>query len=298
MKQNSKRSLPSAVAGVAIFAVALLGAYAPSATSSSEPPIGSSKLVYSGNWRIEPLVASERVNFDLSYVMSNSGDDVPLAQLGLTAETLRGDAHAIEFEMKTDAGSFVCRGVASKGTGAGTFAFAPDEAYAKAMNAVRSAPLTPGQQVRAGMFDLSTSYVDAVAAAGFGDAPFDTLLSFRMFKVTPEFLRALRRDFPTIASSAVIGALMASGKQHIDLHALHLDFPNDDLDTIVALAAAGVTPAYVAALRAADVRGLSADTAAALRARGVDQAFADRLATKGPHGLSPDEVVRLKDETP
>jgi hypothetical protein len=304
MKEKSKRAGVPLVAGiVAILAVALLGANAPGATTpsaplTSAPPIGSSKFVYSGTWKIEPVAERGTVNFNLNHAMSDSGRDVPLTQLGLTAAALRGDAHAIAFEMKTDAGSFVCRGTVSQGSGAGAFTFVPDERYVKAFNAMQQAPLTPGQQVQAGMFDLSTSYIDAVAAAGFGGMPFETFVSFGMFKVTPEFLRTLRADFPAVDSSAVIGARMASDEKNVDLHALHVDFPSADLDTIVALAVGGVTPAYVAALRAADVRGLSADVVGDLRAHGIDQPFADRLAAKGPHGLSPDEVVRLKYGSP
>jgi hypothetical protein len=179
------------------------------------------------------------------------------------------------------------------GSGSGTFMFVPDEAYAEAYDAARSRPLTPRLQVQAGMFDLRIAYVEALAAAGFGDAPFDTLLGIKWSGVTMEFLHGLRTDFPGVDSSEVVGAWMASGNGRVSLNTLHADFPNEDLDGIVALAATGVTPAFVAALQAADVRGISADSVAALRGHGVDQAFVDHLAAKGPRGLSVDEVVRL-----
>ena len=280
------------LAAIALSSAALLGATVPSPPA---PAAGLSQLMYAGYWKIQPPAKDGSVNFGLSYPasMSNNTDFMPMTRLGLTPEALHGPNHPIEFQLKTEAGTFVCRGNVADGAGSGAFAFVPDEAYAKSYDAVRSRRLTPRQQVQAGIFDLSTAYVDAVASAGFGDAAFDTLVGFKIFGVTPELLRTLHSDFPTMDPSEVVGIWMTIDKQHVDLHALHLDFPNEEVDAIVALASAGVTPAYVAALRSADVRGLTAEGVAVLRMHGVSQAFADSLATKGPHGLSIDEVVRL-----
>jgi len=302
--------MPLVVAAIAVATACILGAYgAPSFTDSPSPvasalhfsdqPAGQSRLIYSGNWKIEASARPGFVNFGIDYPasMSASSHDMPLNQVGLTSRALGGASRTITFDFKTESGTFVCHGKVSKGQGTGTFTFVPDDAYANAYDAIRSQPLTPRQRVQAGMFDLRISYVRGVVAAGFGDITFEALDNFKNFGITPEFLRILHSDFPTIDSSGVMDAAMASLPSDIDLHALHLELPNEDLDAVIALAMAGVTPRYINALRAAGVRGLSADSVVEMNAHGVDQAFADRLATKGPHGLSVDEVVRLANAT-
>jgi hypothetical protein len=281
-----------ALIAIAVFAVAFLGA---NPAGASDSQAGLARLMNSGTWKIQASPKDGAANFELAYPpsMSRSGDDVPLTQLGLTPAALRGAAHAIAFDFKTEAGTFACSGRVADSVGGGSFTFVPDEAFAKSYESLRSTRLTPSEQIKAGMFDLRIGYVTAAVAAGFGDANFDTLIGFKVFGLQPEFLQTLHSDFPSTTSSEVVGAWMASEKQGFALHALHLDFPDEDLDAIMALASAGVTPDYVAALRAARVRGLTADGVAVLRTQGVDQAFVDHLAAKGPHGLSVDEVVRL-----
>jgi hypothetical protein len=283
---------------IAIIGLVFLRAATGIAQAGSQSALA--QLINSGNWTIQPPAKDGSVNFGLSYpaTLSNNTDFVPLSRLGLAADVLNGVSHAIDFELKTEAGTFACHGKVANGDGGGKFAFEPDAAYATAYDAVFSSPLTQRQQVQAGMFDVSVAYVTSVAKAGFGSADFDTLLSMKIFRVTPEFLQALHADFPATAPSDVIGTWMMADKEHVDLHALHLDFPTENFDAITALAVAGVSPAYVAALKAAGVQGLTADGVATLRLHGVNQAFVDRLARNGPRGLSIDDVVRLKESTP
>jgi hypothetical protein len=59
---------------------------------------------------------------------------------------------------------------------------------------------------------------------------------------------------------------------------------------------AGVTPAYIAMLRSADVRWLSANNVTALRSAGVDEAFIKRMIAHGKTGRTIDEVVALKNQ--
>jgi hypothetical protein len=286
-----------ALASAAIFAALFLGAMA--APGYSETQSELSKLINSGTWKIYATEKAGFVNLTLSYsaTLSNSAGIVPLAAMGMQVEELAGE-HSVQFRFPTDAGDFMCQGDAANGNGNGTFVFVPDAAYARAYDAAHPARITPRQQVQAGIFDLSIDFVRAVAAAGFADTPFETLLGMKMFGVTPEFLKALHADFPTADSSEVVGMWMFVDKEHADVHALHLDFPTESLDAVAALAAAGVTPAYVAALRSADVHDISAESVAVLRANGVEQAFLDHLAANGPRGLSVEDVVRLKKAAP
>jgi hypothetical protein len=255
-------------AGAAVLAVALVGAYStPSSASVDAPP----QISYAGKWSIETTGSNDSAHLTLQYPPSSSNDSgmASLSALGLEPGTFGGSGHAVQFGIRRDAGTFVCQGNAGSGSGGGTFKFEPNPQYVRDVVAAGFAAPTLREQVMAGMFDVGTSYVQAMGAAGLRGVRLDKLVDLKIFDLTPEFVAAL-----------------------------HADFPDESIDGFVALHMVGVTPAYVDALRRAGVPNLSADNVSALRAAGVDQAFAERLATKGPHGLSIDEVVRLKETAP
>jgi hypothetical protein len=234
----------------------------PNATEESVP----AEVAYAGTWRIEPLESNESVTFALHYPPSSSNRSGPiaLANLGLTTEALGGQPHPVRFEVRREAGTFVCQGTAGDGRGNGAFRFRPDRGYANAIVDTGLPPLTLHQHIQAGMFDISSRFVQAIVATGLPHVTFPQVLGLRIFRITPEAVSAL-----------------------------HVNFPSASLDDIRALAMSKVTAGYVEALRRANIRNLSADNVAALRASGIDQAFIEGLAAKGYHRLSIDDVVGL-----
>jgi hypothetical protein len=233
--------------------------------NASEEPCPA-EVAYAGTWRIEPIESNESVTFALHYPPSSSNRSSPiaLAKLGLTTEALGGQPHPLRFEVGREAGTFVCQGIAEDGRGNGAFRFRPDPVYANAIVETGIAPLTLHQHIQAGMFDISSRFVKAIAATGLPHVTFSQLIGLRIFRITPE-----------------------------DVNALHVNFPSASLDDIRALAMSKVTAGYVEALRRANISNLSADNVSALRASGIDQAFIEGLAAKGHHDLSIDDVVRL-----
>jgi hypothetical protein len=224
------------------------------------------EIASTGIWRIDPLESNDgKVTFGLAYPAAgnNCSGAFSLATLGLTADALAGPRHPLRFELRREAGTFVCEGTAEDGRGNGEFRFQADPAYANAVGET-DIPFTFRDQIAAGIFDVSQAFVKATAAMGLPHVTFRQLLSLKIFSITPE-----------------------------DASALHANFPSGSLDDIVVLGMMCVTPAYVEALRRADVRGLSVSNVFALRAAGVDQAFIENLAEAGRHGLSIDEVARL-----
>jgi hypothetical protein len=182
----------------------------------------------------------------------------------LTPEALGGDSHAASFELRREAGTFVCRGTAGGGRGKGDFRFDPDPDYASAVAAAGVRLTTVRDHVKAAVFDVSSSFVRAIVAIGLPSVRFADLCALGGLGVAPE-----------------------------DVAGLSAAFPGEDLGDFVSLAMIGVTPAYVEALRRANVDDLSIDNVAALRASGVDQAFIEGLAADGRRGLSIDDVVSL-----
>jgi hypothetical protein len=224
------------------------------------------ELAHRGKWRIEPAESNETVTFGLRYPpsASTSSGRVELAKLGLTVEALSGELHPIGFEVRREAGTFVCQGNAGDGRGDGAFWFRPDLAYANAIAETGLPPLTFRNHVVAGVFNVPSAFVKAIVAIGMPSVTFHHMFGLRMVHITPE-----------------------------DVRAFHAAFPSEGLDGMVSLAMIGVTSAYVEALRRASVADLSADNVSALRASGVDRAFIERLAADGQLGLSIDQIVSL-----
>jgi len=224
-------------------------------------------IAYAGTWRIEPLESSEMsVTFALHYPpsLSNRSGPTALAKLGLTMEALSGQRHSVRFELRRDAGTFECQGIATDGRGNGAFRFKPDPLYANAIIENGLAPLTLHQHIQAGMFDISSSFVQAIVAIGVPDLAFSQLIGLKIFRITPD-----------------------------DVSLLHIHFPSAGLDDIRSLALSKVTASYMQALRRAEISNLSVENVCALRAFGVDATFIEDLAVKGQRGLSIDEIVRL-----
>ncbi len=224
------------------------------------------EVAYTGIWRIDPIESSASVTFALHYPPSSSNRSGPttLSELGLTTEALGGPPHTLSFEVRREAGTFVCQGTAGNARGDGRFRFRPDPVYANAIAETGIAPLTLHQHIQAGMFDISSSFVQPIVATGLPSISFSQLIALRIFRITPE-----------------------------DVSALYPYFPNASLDDIRALAMSKVTGGYVDALRRANIGNLSADNVCALRAYGIEQGFIDALTAQGHHGLSIDDVVRL-----
>jgi hypothetical protein len=230
-----------------------------------EEPVPA-EVAYAGTWRIEPIEADESVRFALQYAPSSSNQSGPvaIAKLGLTSDALAGEAHPVRFEARREAGTFVCRGTAEDGRGDGAFRFQPDPGYANAIIQTGLPPLTLHEHIQAGMFDIRSSFVQAIAATGLRLVSFSQLIGLKIFRIKSD-----------------------------DVSALHVSFPNASVDYIRALAMSKVTASYVEALRRAEIGNLSPDNVCALRAFGIDQAFIDGLAANGHRGLSIDDVVRL-----
>jgi len=125
---------------------------------------------------------------------NESSFDISPQRLGLSDEQLRSAGGHITFTFAREAGSFACEGSMAKGSGGGTFAFSPSTAYLSTMRA-HGYTLDPHQQMTAATLDLTTAYVDGVAAAGFAHLSFEQLVSFRALRIDEAYIRSIRATF-------------------------------------------------------------------------------------------------------
>ncbi len=157
------------------------------------------EIAYTGGWHIEPTATDETVRFGLSYPASasNRTTSTALASLGLTAQSLAGEAHPIDFRDARDAGTFECRGMAEAGRASGEFRFRPDPAYAELVRESGFPPLTLREHIQAGMFEIGSPFLKAIGASGIENVAFSDLVKMSVFKIKPEAIRELHAYFPS-----------------------------------------------------------------------------------------------------
>jgi hypothetical protein len=261
------------------------------------------ELLYSGTWELKHANTrlakghADGVQLDLRYPsgFSNWSTSADLTALGIDPRRFRGARAHLTFAIKRDAGTFECRGDAGDGMGQGTFRFQPDSAYA-AEYARLGLKLSLPDQVIAGMANMSLDYTRELASIGIRPMSFQNLISIQMSGVSLDHVRSIHRDFPNAAPFDIVSFTMMMRDRLHDSHSLHVFFPDATLDDVMRMGMAGVTPDYIAMLRSADVRWLSASNVTALRSAGVDEAFIKRMIAHGKTGRTIDEVVALKNQ--
>jgi len=143
---------------------------------------------------------------------SNS-HDVPTAVLNLKPDDLTAAEHAVSFTISRDAGTIRCAGTLAHGNGGGPFEFTPSDAFRSRMHERGYWNLQPNDQLTGAMVDLTTDYVDELAAVGYRHVDYSELVALRANRVDADYLRDLAsvgyRELP-------IGELMALRGLNID----------------------------------------------------------------------------------
>lgn len=222
-----------------------------------------------GTWSIAPSSAPGDVYLELRIDEpshhNSRGRDVPLSSIGLSERQLHSEQR-VTFSIVRNAGTFVCDGTLNDGRGGGSMSFTASSAWTQAMSG-RGYTVSEEQQVSAAMIDLSVSYVDSLAAAGYSHVPYEKLVALRALGVDQSYIRSMRAAF---------------GGGSIDA------------EQLISLRALGVTEAFVEGIGAAGTTISSPQQAVQFRALHVDAAFVRDMANAGYVHLSPEELVQLR----
>ncbi|HEY1656158.1 MAG TPA: hypothetical protein VGF86_13700 [Candidatus Tumulicola sp.] len=128
----------------------------------------------------------------------------------------------------------------ANGSGGGTFVFSPSSAYLSTMRAHGYA-LSPRQQMTAATLDITTAFVDGIAAAGFAHLSFEKLVSFRALGIDETYIRSIRSTFGGSIDAEKMLSLKALGidSPYIKRVQAH-GFSNLTVDQIISLKALNV----------------------------------------------------------
>lgn len=248
-----------------VFAIFLAAVFAATVSAYAQ------STTLQGSWFITPSGTPDRVQFELR--MDDSPDShgdvsshtMTLGDLGLTQAQLNRTGSPLDFTFRRQAGDIVCKGSASEGTGFGHFVFTANPQYIEELRRRGYTVDEPHKLLAATMLDISTSYIDSVAAAGFPNLDYGKLIAFRALGIDAPYIQAARKQFGNIDSGNII-----------TLRALHVD------------------SAYVDEMAAVGYTHLSTDDLIQMRALGIDAAFVRRAEAHGFKDLSVHKLIEAK----
>jgi hypothetical protein len=226
----------------------------------------------SGTWSIAPSDGTRHVELSLRADDARTGSihhntfEIDPATLGLTTAQLAAKNAAVRFTLAREAGTFLCTGTLNDGSGGGPLTFTPSDAFADRMRS-RGYNLTLDHLLEAASVDLTTDYVDGIAAAGYAHIEYANLIAFRATGVDPDYVRAIRQ---ALAPNTL------NSEQLIPLHALHVDAE------------------YLRGLASVGYAQLEPSQAIQLRALGIDAAYIRRVQAHGLAHPSIEKLVELK----
>jgi hypothetical protein len=213
----------------AALAATLLTASAFAGTSAAAPTAGRWAITSRGDGA---TLAQLRLEYSESgeggFSRSSWSWSVAPAELGLSAERLRGAIAAVTFQIQREPGTFSCTGSLGEGSGAGQFTYAPNDAFESALAERGFVRPTYGQSLELAIAATTLAFVDQIRSSA-PRATVADLLRLVQHGVTPRY----------VAELAALGYRITA------------------VDQLIALRDHGVSVAFVGRLRAHGYTNLS-----------------------------------------
>lgn len=243
-----------------------------------------------GAWTADASDKDGQAYFQFNRKGSNNGRTMQLASFsGLTSAQVRATSQApVTFTLPAEAGTVTLEGTFKDGFGAGQFSFAPNPAFFDTVRAmgvsVESEKRRNGRErdqderlLQFALSDLSTAFIQSMRAAGY-DVSLDKYLAFRIFNITPAWIRELNDlGYRDLDSDQVTAFRIHKVTPEFIRGMRELGYDDIDADKLVAMRIHRVTPDFVRELKAAGYSGIPVDKLIAMRIHGVDAEFARKM---------------------
>jgi len=221
-----------------------------------------------GTWEIRPTTTAGVVHLRLVEVNSSSGSNVPIERLeGLTATQLTSAGGPVQFRVRRDAGTFTFEGVLRNGVGAGTFTFAPDQAFPAELQKRGFARPTALEQYQMARHDIGYAFIEELTKQGYSKPSTSELVRAGQHGVQATYLREM----------GTLGYRLGS------------------LDALVTLRDHGVGPDYVRDLAQFGYKGLSADELRQARDHGISAEYVRAMRDAGYGDLPMSTLINARD---
>jgi beta-lactamase regulating signal transducer with metallopeptidase domain len=278
-----------------------------------------------GTWELRRTAARDTVQINIRTDQGSHGRTVGLDRLaGLPVDQIDGLNAPLHFPIRREAGTFTVDGVCRRGVCAGTFAFAPDAAFAEALATRGIGRPSPQESLSLAIADVGVAYLDALAAAGYAKPDVPMLVRAAQHGVDADYLHGMTalgyragsldalitlRDHGV--DSVFIRGMEAAGYAHLSAEELRvardhgadpeyargmtaLGFPAMSLSSLIEARDHGVEPEYVRGMQALGYR-LTLDEYRRARDHGVGAEYARGLASLGYPTLTIDALLTARD---
>jgi beta-lactamase regulating signal transducer with metallopeptidase domain len=220
-----------------------------------------------GTWEVTPSRRAGYVHLRLSQGGNSFSADIPTTQLGDRASLIATGTGPIQFNITREAGTFQVEGTVRAGSGAGTFTFVPNQAFAAEMAKRGFARPTALDLLAFARQDVGLVYLDELSAQKYTQPALPLLIRAANHGVGLDYLREMGRSGYRLGT----------------------------LEALITLRDHGVTPDFIRELRDQGLASLSADELLRARDHGVDGEYVGGIATLGYKGLGLDRLLQLRD---
>ncbi len=249
----------------------------------------------------------------------------PESLRGLSAEQANSASGAnVRFEIRRDAGTFVCEGWFRQGKGSGHFNFVPDPGFASELSrrgvgtpdarqlfALASADVgldlldelktqgygtpTVEQFARMGDHGVRADYVRGLGAAGYRLGSIDELVRMRDHGVTLGYINELRAaGFHGLDAKDLVRARDHGVTAAFVREIQAAGYRTDSLGGLVRIRDHGVTASFIRGLRAEGYDALAIEQLVRLRDHGVTPDFIRTAKSRASTAPTPEELIRLR----
>ena len=193
-------------AAFALAALALSALFLGCLAASSGLTAAVAQERFEGQWLVE-FKPDGKVSLTMRYRESRTGDDgrrhesswdtthgvEPDKLQGLAREQVFSAAGTnVRFELRRDAGAFVCEGWFKQGNGSGHFTFVPDRAFAAELSRRGVGNPEDRQLFSLARADVGLALLDEIKSQGYERPTLEQLVRVRDHGVTVEYVRELK----------------------------------------------------------------------------------------------------------
>lgn len=240
---------------------------------------------------------------------------------GLDPAAMRGKHAPVKFRLVREAGSLQFEGTFNEGVGYGEFTFAANQDFLSNMKKMgyadvldkaftltcidvtrayiqelRSLGLYPdlGKVIEARIFNVNREQVDGLKAAGVNALELNSLVQYRIFKITPEYVQQMRASFPGITLDKMTQMRVLHVTPEFGKEMSRLGYSGLNVDQLIAFRVHNITADYIQEMHKLGFNKLDADQLVQFRIFDVNAAQVEDLAKEGYKELSAQDLVNLR----
>jgi hypothetical protein len=245
----------------------------------------------------------------------------PTELQGLDPAAIHGNHVPVKFTLAREAGSLQFEGTFNDGVGYGEFTFAPNQEFLSAMKQMgyanvadkaftlacidvtrayveelRSMGFRPDldKVIEARIFNVNREQLNGLKAEGVTDLSLNSLVQYRIFNVTPEYVQEMRKAFPGTSLEKMTQMRIFHVTPEFGSEMAQLGYPGLNLDQLIAFTIHSITPEYIQEMAKLGFKKLDADQLVRFRIFNVNASQVEDLAKEGYKDLSAQDLVNFR----